>query len=145
MPYWTLLYHIVWATKDRQPLLVGEVETRILGLIRGKAVNLGLTVHALNCMPDHVHLVASIPPNLSVARVIGQVKGVTTAIYNKERGVDDPAIYWQAEYGAFTLDRKRLPVYIAYVNGQKAHHGEDNTIAALERWGETSSIQPARG
>ncbi|HSJ73383.1 MAG TPA: IS200/IS605 family transposase, partial [Miltoncostaeaceae bacterium] len=109
MPYWTLLYHIVWATKDRQPLLVGEVETRILGLIRAKASNLGITVHALNGMRDHVHLVASIPPTLALSKAIGQIKGVATAVYNKERSEEDPAIYWQAEYGAFTLDRKTLP------------------------------------
>ncbi len=135
MPYWELIYHVVWATKNREPLLVGDVQTRVLDLIREKAANLGLVVHALNAMPDHVHLVAAIPPRLAVASAIGQVKGVSATLYNRERSDQAPSVYWQEEYAAFTLDRKRLPAHVAYVNAQQTHHANNTAIPALERAG----------
>ena len=67
MPYWQTFYHIVWATKNREPLITPDVEAMIYGLIRSKAIGLGGTVFALNGMSEHVHLVASIPPAIAVS------------------------------------------------------------------------------
>jgi putative transposase len=64
VPYCQLFYHLVWATKDRAPLLTAEVEPILHGLLRSKAVRLGAQVFALNGIEDHVHLIASIPPSL---------------------------------------------------------------------------------
>ncbi len=135
MPFYQLYYHIVWATKRRAPLLRAEVEPVIYGFLRSKAIALGATVFALNGIEDHVHLIASIPPKIAVARFIGQVKGVASARYN---GLDlnEGAFYWQSEYAAFSFDRKRLPNYIAYVKRQKEHHRNQTLIPVLERVGD---------
>ncbi len=73
MPYWQLFYHIVWATKNREPLLTPDVESIIHGYLRAKAIGLGAVVFALNGVLDHVHLAAAIPPAVAVARFIGQI------------------------------------------------------------------------
>ena len=57
MPYWQLFYHIVWSTKNREPLLTPEIEPIIYGYLRAKAIGLGAVVFALNGVLDHVHLV----------------------------------------------------------------------------------------
>ena len=131
MPYWKLLYHIVWSTKERLPLLTRSAESQVYGFIRGKAVGLGATVFALGGTEDHVHVVAAIPPRIAVARFIGQIKGVASARYNKAH--PESPIYWQAEYGAFSFDVKRLPNYVSYVERQKEHHTQRTTIPLLER------------
>jgi len=118
MPYWQLFYHMVWATKNREPLLTLDVEPVIYGFLRGKATGLGAVVCALNGVTDHVHMVASIPPKIAVATFIGQVKAVATTRFNK------------SGYG------KRLPNYITYVGRQKEHHAQGNTIPILERTGD---------
>jgi hypothetical protein len=41
--------------------------------------------------------------------------------------------FWQDEYGAFTLDRKRLPDFVGYVERQKEHHAQNRLIPILER------------
>ena len=133
MPYWQLFYHLVWSTKNRQPLLMPEVEPVIHGFLRAKAIGLGATVFALNGTADHVHMVAAIPPKIAVAKFVGQVKAVASTKFNKtEYGRIHP-FFWQAEYGAFSFDRKRLPPVIDYVEGQKEHHAQNRTIAVLER------------
>jgi len=131
MPYCQLYYHLVWATKERQPLLAGDREQVVFDFLRAKAIGLGGFVYALNGTEDHIHLVVSIPPRLAVSEFVGQVKGVASARFNKLGS--HPLLYWQEEYGAFTFDGKRLPNVIDYVECQKQHHATRTLIAVLER------------
>jgi REP element-mobilizing transposase RayT len=131
VPYCQLYYHIVWATRGREPLLTIDREPLVFGFVRAKAIGLGGVVYALNGTDDHVHLVASIPPRIAVADFIGQVKGVASARFNKT--MSQPPLYWQAEYGAFTFDGKRLANVVAYVERQKEHHVARTLIPVLER------------
>jgi len=132
MPYWQTFYHIVWATKNREPLVSPDVEAMIYAFIRSKAIGLNGVVFALNGMAEHVHLVTSIPPSIAVSTFVGQVKGVTSANFNKS-GVRELPLFWQEEYGVFTFDHRRLPDVVAYVENQKKHHASKNIIPVLER------------
>ena len=132
MPYWQLFYHIVWATAERVPLLTPEVEEKVYGYLRAKAQDVEGVVFAVNGMADHVHMVVSIPPKVAVAHFIGQVKAVAATKHNKN-GLQESPLAWQHEYGVFSFDGKRLPNYVSYVERQKQHHAEGQTIAILER------------
>jgi len=134
MPYHQLFYHIVWTTKGRLPLLTHEVRRSAHGFVRSKAAGLGGVIHALGGIEDHVHLVVSIPPSIAVSMFIGQIKGSTSTRLNRAGIVDGP-FAWQAEYGVFTFDRKRLPNFVAYVQSQEEHHSSTTTIPVLERVG----------
>jgi putative transposase len=135
LPYWQLFYHAVWATRYRERLLGPEIEPFAHGLIRDKALELEAVVFALNGMADHVHLVIAIPPKLAPAFFIGQVKGVSSARLNQSGRLDQQFV-WQEEYAVFSLDAKRLPHHVAYVDNQKIHHARATVIPALERTGE---------
>ncbi len=132
MPYHQLFYHMVWSTKNRLPLLTAESEAIIHNFLRTKAIGLGATVFAVGGIEDHVHVVASIPPKIAVAKFIGQIKAVASTIFNKS-GCSNTPFFWQKEYGVFSFDAKRLPNYIAYVERQKEHHAQGTTIPILER------------
>ena len=131
-PYWQLFYHLVWATRGHAPRLDEDVRPILYGYIRARVQSLGGKVFALGGMADHVHLVAAIPPRLSVAIFVGQVKSSSSARFN--RGFPDQARFaWQDGYGAFTFDRNRLANAIHYVEHQAEHHQAGSTIPLLER------------
>jgi putative transposase len=132
MPYWQLFYHFVWTTKNRESLVTGEVEAMVYDLLRGKALGLGASAFALNGIPDHVHLIAAVPPSIAVANFIGQVKAVASVKFNQPRLRELP-LYWQEEYGVFSLHHKVLPNFVAYVEQQKQHHAENHLLPVLER------------
>ena len=132
MPYWQLFYHLVWSTKDRHPLFTPQVEKHIYGYLTSKAVGLKGVVYTIGGTTDHVHMVVSIPPAISVSKFVGQIKGAASTRFNKS-GISDVPFKWQDEYGAFSFDAKRLPNYIAYVERQKEHHAEGTIIPILER------------
>jgi putative transposase len=52
----SLKYHLVWCPKYRRQVLVAPVDRRLKVLLRQKAEELGITIHSLEIMPDHVHL-----------------------------------------------------------------------------------------
>ena len=141
MPYCQLFYHLVWATRHREPRLTLEIEPIVFGFLQTKAVLLGAQVFALNGIEDHVHMIASIPPRVALATFVGQVKGAAATRFNKAHP-DRPPLLWQQEYGAFTLDAKRLPNHVQYVLHQKEHHRRGSVIPALERIGEIRTGSP---
>jgi len=74
----TLKFHIVWCPKYRRPVLVGPVEKRLVQLLRQIAAELDATIHALEIMPDHVHLFLESDPTRSVAELVNRFKGRTS-------------------------------------------------------------------
>ncbi len=132
MPYWQLYYHLIWATKNRQPMLLPQFEDAIYGYLRDKAISLGAIVYAIGGIEDHIHMVVSIPPKIAVAKFIGQMKAVASIKFNRS-DISDTPFFWQEEYSAFSFDKKRLPNYVAYVKNQKQHHVNQTTISILER------------
>ena len=143
MPYWQLFYHIVWSTKNREPLLTPDLEPTVYELVRRKASGLEATVFAINGTTDHVHMVVAIPPKVAVAKFVGQVKAVASTRVNQSHSVLQP-FAWQDEYGVFSFDKKRLPHYVGYVERQKEHHALGTTIPVLERLHESQRKPPAR-
>lgn len=74
----TLKFHLVWCPKFRRPVLVGPIATRLERLLHQIAKELDATVHALEVMPDHVHLFLESDPTRSVAELVNRFKGRTS-------------------------------------------------------------------
>jgi putative transposase len=134
MPYWRLFYHIVWGTKNRLPLIESAWEKELHGYIWGKATALECIPHAINGMSDHLHVVVSIPPKLSVATTIGHLKGSSSHRVN-ELFVPDHSFAWQAEYGALTFSEKSLARVVDYVENQKKHYAGNTLDTVMENFG----------
>ena len=80
----SLKLHIVWCPKYRRKVLVGDIEHRLSELMNQKAEELGLTIHALEIMPDHIHLFIEHDPTRCVAEIVAQFKGFTSRILRNE-------------------------------------------------------------
>jgi len=123
----------VWSTKYRLPLIDPEWESDLYGYIWGKATALECIPHAINGMADHIHVVISIPPKLSIATLIGQLKGASSHRIN-EILISPESFAWQAEYGVLSFSEKALPTIVKYVKNQKKHHAENNLMDAMENY-----------
>ena len=77
-------YHIIWCTKYRRSVLSPEMQQRIKEIICNTQERYGYTVRAIECMPDHVHLLASIPPTEAVGTIVGRIKGVVSKTLREE-------------------------------------------------------------
>ena len=80
----SLKLHLVWCPKYRRKVLVDEVAKRLEQLLYEKSAELGFTVHALEIMPDHVHLFVEHDPTRGVAEIVNRLKGYTSRILRQE-------------------------------------------------------------
>jgi putative transposase len=130
MSYWRLFYHLVWGTKNRLELIDPTWEKDLHAYIWGKATALECIPHAIGGMSDHVHVAISIPPKLSVATLIGQLKGASSHYINQRYA--DGSFMWQAEYGVLSFSETSLSRIVDYVNNQKKHHAENTVKLTME-------------
>ncbi len=130
MGYWRLHYHLIWATYQRLPLLSAAREKLLREVIVDKSRELGLILHALGNIEDHVHVVVSIPPKLAVAECLKHFKGTSSRALG--RATPDE-FKWQEGYGAISVGGQSLPRVIAYARNQKQHHADGTTLAHFEQ------------
>ena len=71
-------YHLVWITKYRKPVLYGDVSERLRTLVREICKAEDVEIIKGHISKDHVHLLVSVPPHLSVSKLIQRIKGKTS-------------------------------------------------------------------
>jgi putative transposase len=140
LPYWRTFYHLIWATDKRAELIVIELEDHIQRDIRSVAKQEKALVHAVGFMPDHVHVVASIPPATAVSNLVGKMKGSSSHMINSlDSSFGNGRFAWQTEYGVVTFGEKSLAQVTDYVLNQKRCHGSNTIWTGLERTGTNSN------
>ena len=70
--------HLVWTTKYRKPVLRGDVGVRVRELIRQVCLQHDVTIMRGHVSKDHVHLFVSIPPQVTISRLVQWLKGKTS-------------------------------------------------------------------
>lgn len=132
MPFWRCYYHLTWATKYRQPLISEDVGALIYSQIRHISADMRVTVFAVNGMPDHIHVAASIPPSLSIAEWVKRCKGSSSHSVNYTF-TDSERFSWQTGYGVLTFGYKQLGTVVSYIDRQKQHHADGTTQSYMEQ------------
>ncbi len=82
-------------------------------------------------MPDHIHVVCSIPPSLALSTCIAELKGASSHFINDDV-LNAKVFYWQSGFGALTVSAGHLTNAVAYANNQKEHHAAGRLRAVLE-------------
>ena len=128
----TQLYlHCVWATWDRLPLILPDIQEALYAGIIGECDRLGCTVISLGGIEDHVHLLTGFPPTVSVSHLIKQVKGSSSHLITHEvkRG---EFFKWQGSYGAFTVSHNAIDEVANYIRNQAIHHRQKSIVPTWE-------------
>ena len=72
---WNCKYHIVFAPKYRRQIIYGKIKTDIGKILRVLCERKGVEIIEAEACPDHIHMLVSIPPKLSVSSFMGYLKG----------------------------------------------------------------------
>ena len=133
MSLWRIYYHIIWTTKQRQPLISPDKEPEIYNYIIGKSDFLNCIIHAIGGLEDHIHIVISIPPTMAISEYVKKIKGSSSYHINHNTPVTSDKFSWQEGYGVFSLGSKQLEKAVIYVKNQKIHHSQGTTNSHLEK------------
>ncbi len=118
-----LLYHIVFATKGREPWLIDSIRPELLkqlGILIKEEGGIPLIV---NGMPEHVHILMKLRPDVTVSKIVGDAKSRSSGWVHRTQG-ELSMFAWQTGYGAFTVSQSQVPRVHQYIEHQEEHHRE---------------------
>jgi REP element-mobilizing transposase RayT len=117
-----LLYHLVFSTKERTPLLRNDgIRESVWNYMAGVAHNLQGHALRIGGYYDHAHVLVRIPAKQAVADFVGQLK-CNTSKYINEKKLIRFKFHWQDGYGAFTVSHSQKESVIHYIDRQLDHH-----------------------
>ena len=83
---YSIQYHIVWCVKYRHKVLEGQVEQRLVEVLKQIAVDNGFDILEINTDKDHIHLLINCSPQHYIPNMIKAMKGVSARLLMKEFG-----------------------------------------------------------
>lgn len=117
----SLKYHLVWCPKYRRPVLDLPVAQRLKDVLESVCAEHQWVIHALEVMPDHVHLFVEADPIYSVAEIVNRLKGASSRILRSEF----PSLrsrlptLWSRSYYAGSVGAVSDAVVRRYIESQK--------------------------
>jgi len=118
--YTNLLFHIVYSTKYRKPLIGSPWQDELHGYIGGIIRSEKGVFSTAGGMPEHVHLLANLPPTIAVSDMLRLIK-TNSSKWANER--DDVRYFeWQVGYAAFSVSESQVDRVQRYIRTQREHH-----------------------
>ena len=119
--YTNLLYHIVFSTRDRRPIITIDRRPRLYEYVGGIIRELGGISLAIGGIEDHLHLLAKLRPDTALPDLLHDLKANSSS-WMHDVFPDARDFYWQKGYGAFTVSMSQVPAVSAYIANQERHH-----------------------
>ena len=114
----SLLVHLVFSTKNREPLITPDDEPNLFAYIGGILRNNQSRLLDAGGDRDHVHLLISQSKNLALSNLLKEVKG-DSSLWIKSQGREFRYFHWQDGYGEFSFGKSDLPALQKYVAAHK--------------------------
>jgi len=115
--------HLVFSTKNRQPLIHPPVEQELHAYLGGICNKLGCPVIKVGGYTDHIHILCMLSQKIALMKLMEKLKSHSSK-WIKTKGTDYKNFYWQDGYGAFSVNPSEVDTVIAYIANQHEHHNK---------------------
>jgi len=114
-------YHVVWCPKYRRQVLVPPIDQRLKELFLEKQDAYGYEVIEMEVMPDHVHLILDVNPQVGIKSVVSKIKGYTSRTIREEFPFMKKKLptLWTRSKFVSTVGAVSLAVVKEYIQEQK--------------------------
>jgi putative transposase len=121
----SVLIHLVFSTKHRQPFITPVIETELHKYLA--TVFRGCDSPALQVggYEDHIHALFSLSRKWAIADIVEEVK-TSSSKWIKTKGAEFRQFHWQSGYGAFSVSQSNVQKVKNYIANQKEHHGKQS-------------------
>ena len=116
-----IIVHVVFSTKNRQPILSAAMRKDLFAYIVGILNSLDCITLTINGTEDHVHVLVIIAKTISLSKMIQEMKGSSSRWLNSQTATTKH-FAWQAGYGAFSVSESQIAKVVGYIAGQEEHH-----------------------
>jgi REP element-mobilizing transposase RayT len=132
--------HIVYSTKNREPLIGEDILERLHHYVPGVAKNIGCSPIQVGGVSDHIHILLAASRTLTIADTVKELKTATTKWLKKEgKGCRDFA--WQSGYAAASVSAWDYEGVIRYIQSQAEHHRKFDFKTEYRKFLEENGIE----
>ena len=113
--------HIIFSTKNRQPLILPEIIQDLHSYIVGIARAYDSPIHVIGGIEDHVHILLTLSRTISLSKLVEEIKKQSSR-WIKTQGEKYRDFAWQNGFGAFSIGQSAFENLRKYILTQKDHH-----------------------
>lgn len=132
-----LLYHLIFATKNREPVIAAEWRARLHEYLGGTVRGLGGTPQGVGGVADHIHLLVGLKPTHRLSDFMRDLKKSSSVWIAENTSLK--SFHWQEGYAAFTVSASAKESVREYIDRQEEHHRHktfrDELIGFLQKSG----------
>ena len=131
--------HLIFGTKNREPLITANAEHFIHEQLRRQLIQLNCPVDSINGMSEHIHILFLLHPQKALSEVVKQLKGATSHAINQTDLLPNK-FAWAVGYAAYSVSESGVATVRKYIQNQKEHHrvktykGEYQAFLRLHGW-----------
>ena len=119
--YTQIYLHIVFAVKGRRSLIPKQHREALHQYITRIITNKMQTVIRINSMPDHIHILLGMAPDIALSDLVRDIKANSSKFINTKGWVVG-RFEWQAGFAAFSYSHSQLDDVVRYIKNQESHH-----------------------
>jgi putative transposase len=134
----SMMVHVIFSTKNREPLITPEIEPELFAYIGGILKSNEARLLDAGGTADHLHLLISQSKNVALSKLMKDVKK-DSSLWLKTKGSVFRNFHWQDGYGGFSIGKSQVPSLKKYIANQKEHHRkrsfQEELIKFLDAYG----------
>lgn len=123
--YSQMYIQVVFAVEDRASLIRPAFKEDLYKFMTGIIKQEKQKLIATNGMPDHVHLLIGLKPDIALSDLVRDVKAKSSKLINERRLVKG-RFRWQEGFGAFSYGHSQLDKVVRYIQNQEQHHARQS-------------------
>lgn len=123
--YSQIYVHVIFAVQARECLLKKHFRETVHKYITGIIHQRGQKLIAINSMPDHIHLLVGLNPDVALSDLIRDVKAISAKFINEKKWYRG-RFNWQEGFAAFSYSHSQLDRVVRYIQNQETHHAKMN-------------------
>ena len=123
-------YHVVWCPKYRRKVLTGELAKRLKELLLSYADEMSVDILEMEIMPDHIHLLLEVDPQLGIHKTVKRLKGYTSKVLREEFPELNSKLpsMWTNSYFVSTVGGASLDAIKEYIQNQKTSQRQKDKL-----------------
>ncbi|MDD2796991.1 MAG: IS200/IS605 family transposase [Bacteroidales bacterium] len=123
MSYVKIWVHLVFSTKNREPLLNKEIRPKVYKHIIENCKQKKIFLQAINGYSEHLHCLISLGKDQTIAQVAQLIKGESSYWINNN-DLTENKFAWQDDYFAVSVSESKVDVVVNYIKNQENHHSQ---------------------
>jgi putative transposase len=136
--YSSLWVHLIWSTKNREPILTRLLKQEVYKVVNEVASDHEIYLDCINGVEDHVHLLIRLRTDQSIADIVKTIKGKS---WEHFKDIPEQYIHWQDGYAAFTVSPDQVTKVRNYIYNQEEHHRDRSLNDELNEIKQTAKKQ----